>query len=393
MAAYCHLKYNSVRVALGQWVPQGFWIADSGNTGESKQPHLHFDVHTYGKKGLTNSPGLGTQLLIHFEDWARPSFRPAEGESLSDRSNNKAGDYRQDHWRHCVHCHALYFAGGGATACPDSNSGHDYRGGGNYTLSIDGTNPQGQKDWKCCAKCKALFYGVGTASRCPVGPGLAHDGTGSGSYALLNNVPTPTGHQNGWRWCKNCGVLWFYESGSKCPATGQAHSTDGSGDYVLHTSPEDWQRGWRLCGKCGCLFRSENIAQSDCAGNAGGPHTLAHKNQNYFLALNSPDAPGQSHWRWCDKCHVLWMGLNSGSRCAGTISGPHFSASSGDYTVIHQAETNGPGEKNWRWCHKCQALWFAGVTGAKCPAGGSHSQTGSGKYRVQFDAFGWQSVI
>jgi hypothetical protein len=40
---------------------------------------------------------------------------------------------------------------------------------------------------------------------------------------------------------------------------------------------------------------------------------------------------------------------------------------------------------NWRWCHKCQGLWFAGSPATEkkpCPAGGEHSQDGSGDYRL-----------
>src|SRR5262245_15317214 len=91
MSAYCHLKRNSVRVVIGQYVLQGSWIAQCGNTGRSDGPHVHFDVHTYGEKGKTSAPDLGTQLLIHFEDKTRSFFRPAQGELLSGKSNNVEG--------------------------------------------------------------------------------------------------------------------------------------------------------------------------------------------------------------------------------------------------------------------------------------------------------------
>lgn len=40
-------------------------------------------------------------------------------------------------------------------------------------------------------------------------------------------------------------------------------------------------------------------------------------------------------------------------------------------------------QANWRWCSKCQGLFFAG-TPAKgvCPAGGPHSDQGSGQYSM-----------
>ena len=48
-------------------------------------------------------------------------------------------------------------------------------------------------------------------------------------------------------------------------------------------------------------------------------------------------------------------------------------------------------QRNWRWCNKCQGLWFAGnsvnPTG-KCPAGGGHTQGGSGDYALFGDPDG-----
>jgi murein DD-endopeptidase MepM/ murein hydrolase activator NlpD len=44
IAIYAHLHWDSVRVRPGQRVSQGEYLADSGNTGFSTGPHLHFGV-------------------------------------------------------------------------------------------------------------------------------------------------------------------------------------------------------------------------------------------------------------------------------------------------------------------------------------------------------------
>jgi murein DD-endopeptidase MepM/ murein hydrolase activator NlpD len=43
-AVYAHLNWNTIRVRPGDRVERGEYIADSGNTGFSSGPHLHFAV-------------------------------------------------------------------------------------------------------------------------------------------------------------------------------------------------------------------------------------------------------------------------------------------------------------------------------------------------------------
>lgn len=54
-AEYAHLNWNTIRVRPGDAVARGEYIADSGNTGFSSGPHLHFAV-------LRNR-GLGAESL------------------------------------------------------------------------------------------------------------------------------------------------------------------------------------------------------------------------------------------------------------------------------------------------------------------------------------------
>lgn len=51
LTLYAHLQPHSVRVGLGQSVSAGSWLANSGNTGYSTGPHLHFAVqHNDGRR-------------------------------------------------------------------------------------------------------------------------------------------------------------------------------------------------------------------------------------------------------------------------------------------------------------------------------------------------------
>ena len=56
MAVYAHLQPNSARVYPGGRVPTGAWIANSGNTGFSSGPHLHFAIQMNAGMSLESLP-------------------------------------------------------------------------------------------------------------------------------------------------------------------------------------------------------------------------------------------------------------------------------------------------------------------------------------------------
>ena len=56
MAVYAHLAPNSARVYPGARVRTGTWIANSGNTGFSNGPHLHFVVQINAGMSLESLP-------------------------------------------------------------------------------------------------------------------------------------------------------------------------------------------------------------------------------------------------------------------------------------------------------------------------------------------------
>ncbi len=75
-AIYAHLNWNSIRVVPGQRVERGEYIADSGNTGFSSGPHLHFAV-------LRNTGMQAVSVPVRFEGASRAAVVPASGNVLT----------------------------------------------------------------------------------------------------------------------------------------------------------------------------------------------------------------------------------------------------------------------------------------------------------------------
>jgi murein DD-endopeptidase MepM/ murein hydrolase activator NlpD len=76
MAIYAHLQWDTVRVRPGQIVKRGEYIANSGNTGFTTGPHLHFAVQKNSGLSLTSVP-------IEFADGQGRGVTPVEGATLT----------------------------------------------------------------------------------------------------------------------------------------------------------------------------------------------------------------------------------------------------------------------------------------------------------------------
>ncbi len=75
-ALYAHLNWNSIRVKPGDSVQRGDYIADSGNTGFSSGPHLHFAV-------LKNAGLWLESVPIEFMGANSEAVVPVTGKSLT----------------------------------------------------------------------------------------------------------------------------------------------------------------------------------------------------------------------------------------------------------------------------------------------------------------------
>jgi len=157
---------------------------------------------------------------------------------------------------------------------------------------------------------------------------------------------------------------------------------------------------WHWCDKCHGLWLGDNGSTGVCKSGPGG-HSLAHSSGYMLVCDRAASAvpgslgtqpPGwQEGWSFCTKCQLLWMGQNSGSHCPA--GGPHSHATQ-DGAWEHAnfilrlsgSAVDAPGQQTkWKWCHKCQSLWY-GKAGSKCAADGlEHDDAGSGDYMLDHD--------
>jgi murein DD-endopeptidase MepM/ murein hydrolase activator NlpD len=76
IAVYAHLHWDSIRVRIGQRVQRGEYIANSGNTGFTTGPHLHFAV-------LRNSGIADVSLPVQFEGPGGTAVTAVTSESMT----------------------------------------------------------------------------------------------------------------------------------------------------------------------------------------------------------------------------------------------------------------------------------------------------------------------
>ena len=93
---------------------------------------------------------------------------------------------------------------------------------------------------------------------------------------------------------------------------------------------------------------------------------------NYRLMYDAaPAAEQESDWRWCNKCQGLFYGPGvNNSKCP---AGETHATGGWNYSLRFNVGSLTGWQSDWRWCSKCQGLHFApNIADSHCAAGGAH---------------------
>ncbi|MGI8666544.1 MAG: hypothetical protein ACR2N4_11015, partial [Jatrophihabitans sp.] len=156
-----------------------------------------------------------------------------------------------------------------------------------------------------------------------------------------------------WRYCQACAALKYSNSttfnpGACCEYNSNngryngAH-TPGSRDYYLPTTASEWpgQSGWRYCGKCGVLYwpgtpRYDAVTPTGaghCSWDAAGHSGTSYNYRVPYTAVLSAGTGYQAGWRWCSRCGALVWGASTADPYCGGIIGQKHRVSGYNYVV------------------------------------------------------------
>jgi len=144
----------------------------------------------------------------------------------------------------------------------------------------------------------------------------------------------------------------------------------------------DNQGSWRWCNRCQSLFYGAAGTAGACPAGGGGHNSSG--SFTYFIPYapiyKTEVALFQHGWRWCRRCQSMFYGVGAVSRCA--LGGAHDGVGSADY-VLDRVRG---GQGGWRWCWRCQGLYYGPNNAvSRCPVGGRHGLRSSWDYNLPTD--------
>lgn len=177
---------------------------------------------------------------------------------------------------------------------------------------------------------RGLIVGVGAVAFGIAAPVLTGAGT---ARAYVSG----SGSQSPWKWCDKCQGLfyWPFEGSSWCPRGGQHDGSESTSYTLVYGSPNlpHVQQNWAWCHNCQGLFYGPMQSSSWCPAEAGTRHD-GSESYSYDLdndpAYYTGDQPG---WRWCDKCQGLFYGPFQTASCCPKDGGLHDGSESANYGI------------------------------------------------------------
>lgn len=80
----CHFKHNSIKVKEGDNVKQGDNLGLCGNTGNTNQPHIHFNLQNGPKMHTANAlPAQFAKIIVDGEE--KLNYEPTRGQKVSNQ--------------------------------------------------------------------------------------------------------------------------------------------------------------------------------------------------------------------------------------------------------------------------------------------------------------------
>jgi len=136
-------------------------------------------------------------------------------------------------------------------------------------------------------------------------------------------------------------------------------------------APPPNQNKWRQCVNCYSLFYDGYRNKGRCPINKSSAHSAVSDSNSFVLTYDSP-GPGQPNWRFCNKCEALFFdGYPQKGVCAA--AGAHVAAG---YNFTLRYDAKAEGTRGWRFCNKCQVLFMSTSDKGLCAAGGRHVAAG-----------------
>ena len=148
------------------------------------------------------------------------------------------------------------------------------------------------------------------------------------------------------------------------------------------------QTGWRWCAFCEGLFFSGNPSQGACPGQKFGGIRLPHyqgRSGRYAADWGEDSGSQQGNWRWCQKCQGMFFSGSPNQGVCPLDGQAHDGSQSGHYAILWDNGLSGT-QGGWLWCRRCQAMFYAGNPDqGACPVGGTHDGSASGAYAMPWD--------